>query len=75
MGTTGNAGNSISTFYCDSGQILEEVAQIGRGVFITGDIPNPTGHGPGELALTGVLGAGVRLSPEAPSNLSKSVML
>ena len=40
-------------FHCGGGQILEQVAQIGHGVSIAGDIPNPTGYGPGKLALAG----------------------
>lgn len=42
---------TFKLFHCDGGQILEGVAQIGCGVSITGDTPNPTGYGPGKVAL------------------------
>jgi len=34
------------------GQTLEQVAQIGYGISICGDIQNLTGHSPVQLALT-----------------------
>jgi len=40
------------TFYCDSGQTQEWVAQRGYGVSILGNICNLTGQSPGQPALS-----------------------
>lgn len=33
-------------FHCEGGQALTQGAQRGFGVYILGDVPNPSGHSP-----------------------------
>ena len=43
--------NNHTCFTVRVGQTLAQVAQIGCGVSILGDVQNRTGHGPAQLAL------------------------
>jgi len=63
--------NTRKTFYWESGQTLEEVAQGGCGVSIFGDIPDLTGHCPVQPAPADPAWA----VGSAPSNLHDSVCL
>lgn len=57
-GQDGALENSISYyekyFYCEGGQILEQVAQRGGGIFILGHIQNSTGQSPEQAGIIGL---------------------
>lgn len=43
----------LEVFYCEGDGAVAQVAQRDCGVFILGDIRNPSGCGPGKLAAGG----------------------
>jgi len=57
---------------CEGDRVLEQVAQRGCR-----DMEKLSGHGPGQLAIGGLAGAGgwTKWLPEVPSNLHHSVTL
>ena len=54
--TKWDTGFSTSTedkfFHCDGGETLDKVARAGCGVFILGDVQNPSGYSPEQPAFT-----------------------